>query len=102
MSEKLSARLKENTSRLDEILNLDTNFDIIRKGVQTGGRDACIYFIDGFLEESVMEKLLEFFYKLKPEELPMTAQQMAAHVVPYVEVSAMENLDEIWAALRTG
>lgn len=38
MSEKLSARLKENTSRLDEILNLDTNFDIIRKGVQTGGR----------------------------------------------------------------
>ena len=32
MSEKLSARLKENTSRLDEILNLDTNFDIIRKG----------------------------------------------------------------------
>lgn len=102
MSEKLSARLKENTSRLDEILNLDTNFDIIRKGAQTGGRDACIYFIDGFLEESVMEKLLEFFYKLKPEELPMTAQQMAAHVVPYVEVSAMENLDEILKSLLSG
>ena len=102
MSEKLSARLKENTSRLDEILNLDTNFDIIRKGVQTGGRDACIYFIDGFLEESVMEKLLEFFYKLKPEELPMTAQQMAAHVVPYVEVSAIENLDEILKSLLSG
>lgn len=62
----------------------------------------CIYFIDGFLEESVMEKLLEFFYKLKPEELPMTAQQMADHVVPYVEVSAMEELDEILKNLLSG
>lgn len=102
MSEKLSVRLKENTSRLDDILNLDINFDIIRKGIRTGGRDACIYFIDGFLEESVMEKLLEFFYKLKPEELPMTAQQMADHVVPYVEVSAMEELDEILKNLLSG
>lgn len=102
MSEKLSVRLKENTSRLDDILNLDINFDIIRKGIRTGGRDACIYFVDGFLEESVMEKLLEFFYKLKPEELPMTAQQMADHVVPYVEVSAMEELDEILKNLLSG
>ena len=102
MSEKLSVRLKENTFRLDDILNLDINFDIIRKGIRTGGRDACIYFIDGFLEESVMEKLLEFFYKLKPEELPMTAQQMADHVVPYVEVSAMEELDEILKNLLSG
>lgn len=28
MSEKLSVRLKENTSRLDDILNLDINFSI--------------------------------------------------------------------------
>ena len=66
MSEKLSARLKENTSRLDGILNLDTNFDIIRKGIRTGGRDACIYFIDGFLEESVMEKLMQTGEKAAP------------------------------------
>ena len=67
MGEKLSLIYNENVSKLNEILNLDTNFDIIRKGIRVAGRDACIYFIDGFLEEAIMEKLLEFFYKLKPE-----------------------------------
>lgn len=102
MGEKLSIRLKENVSRLDEILNLDQNFDIIRKGIRTGGRDACIYFINGFLDESVMEKLLEFFYKLKPEEIPMTARQMAEHVVPYVEASVMEEMDAVLKNLLSG
>ena len=58
MGEKLSAGYNENVSRLNEILNLDTNFDIIRKGIKVAGRDACIYFIDGFLEEAIMEKLM--------------------------------------------
>ena len=95
MGAKLSKILNVNVARLNDILNLDTNFDIIRKGITIAGRDACIYFIDGFLEEAIMEKLLEFFYKLKPEELPLTAQQMAERVVPYVEVSVLQEEDSI-------
>ncbi|MCI9018052.1 MAG: spore germination protein, partial [Lachnospiraceae bacterium] len=78
------------------------NFDIIRKGITIAGRDACIYFIDGFLEEAIMEKLLEFFYKLKPEEMPMTAKQMIDHVVPYVEVTAIEEEDLLVQSLLSG
>ena len=102
MGEKLSLSFNENVSRLNDILNLDTNFDIIRKGIKIAGRDACIYFIDGFLEEAIMEKLLEFFYKLKPEEMPKTAQQMVDHVVPYVEVSVMTDEDDIIKNLLSG
>ncbi|MCI8861260.1 MAG: spore germination protein [Lachnospiraceae bacterium] len=99
---RLSEHLDENVSNLNEILNLDSNFDIIRKGITIAGRDACIYFIDGFLEEAIMEKLLEFFYKLKPEEMPMTAKQMIDHVVPYVEVTAIEEEDLLVQSLLSG
>ena len=102
MGEKLSLRLKENTEILDEILQTDKNFDIIRKGIVTGGRDACIYFVDGFLEESIMEKLLEFFYKLKPEEVPLSASQMAEQVIPYVEVSVIPEREELLKNLLSG
>ncbi len=102
MGIKLSEHLDENVSNLNEILNLDSNFDIIRKGITIAGRDACIYFIDGFLEEAIMEKLLEFFYKLKPEEMPMTAKQMIDHVVPYVEVTAIEEEDLLVQSLLSG
>ena len=46
MGEKLSLIYNENVSKLNEILNLDTNFDIIRKGIRVAGRDAFIYLID--------------------------------------------------------
>ncbi|MEH2952490.1 spore germination protein [Candidatus Merdisoma sp. JLR.KK011] len=99
---RLSEHLDENVTNLNEILNLDSNFDIIRKGITIAGRDACIYFIDGFLEEAIMEKLLEFFYKLKPEEMPMTAKQMIDHVVPYVEVTAIEEEELLTQSLLSG
>ena len=84
---ELSKNLNENVKRLNEILNLDTNFDLIRKGITIAGKDACIYFIDGFLEEAIMEKLLEFLYKLKPEELPDTAQQMDTSPSIYIIIA---------------
>lgn len=102
MGIRLSEHLDENVANLNEILNLDSNFDIIRKGITIAGRDACIYFIDGFLEEAIMEKLLEFFYKLKPEEMPMTAKQMIDHVVPYVEVTAIEDEEQLIQSLLSG
>jgi stage V sporulation protein AF len=102
MGIRLSEHLDENVTNLNEILNLDSNFDIIRKGITIAGRDACIYFIDGFLEEAIMEKLLEFFYKLKPEEMPMTAKQMIDHVVPYVEVTAIEEEELLTQSLLSG
>ena len=49
-----------------------------------------------------MEKLLEFFYKLKPEEMPMTAKQMIDHVVPYVEVTAIEEEELLTQSLLSG
>ena len=102
MGIRLSEHLDENVMNLNEILNLDANFDIIRKGITIAGKQACIYFIDGFLEEAIMEKLLEFFYKLKPEEMPMTAKQMIDHVVPYVEVTAIEEEDLLIQRLLSG
>ena len=83
---ELSKNLNENVKRLNEILNLDTNFDLIRKGITIAGKDACIYFIDGFLEE----------------ELPDTAQQMVDHVMPYVEVTAIDQVDLLLQNLLSG
>ena len=102
MGIRLSEHLDENVMNLNEILNLDANFDIIRKGITIAGKQACIYFIDGFLEEAIMEKLLEFFYKLKPEEMPKTAKQMIDHVVPYVEVTAIEEEELLIQSLLSG
>ena len=34
-----------------------------------GGKKAGFFFIDGFVQEDMIEKLMQFFYSLKPEDL---------------------------------
>lgn len=56
---------------MDDILRVRDNFDVIRKDMQIGRDRITLYYIDGFVKDSVMEKLMIFFLSLKrlvPEE----------------------------------
>ena len=59
----------ENVSELRRILKTDLNFDIQEKTFLIGGRAASLFFIEGMVKDEVLEKLLEFFHDLKPEQL---------------------------------
>ena len=61
MEKPLPEDFKAREIRLHEILQMDKNFDIVYKPVTIAGKKAGIYFIDGFMQEAIMEKLLEFF-----------------------------------------
>ena len=45
-----------------------------------------MYFIDGFIKDEVMEKILEFFYSVTPEEFSKDSHGFCKGFVPYVEV----------------
>lgn len=102
MGVKMGARLEETARQIDELLNLDGSFDLVRKGLTIGGRKACMYFVNGFLEDSIMEKLLEFLYKLRPEELPGTAELLAERVLPYTQAETKEDEEEIVGSILSG
>ncbi len=102
MENPLPEDFKAREIRLHEILQMDKNFDIVYKPITIAGKKAGIYFIDGFMQEAIMEKLLEFFYKLTPKEVPPTAQEFMDQVVPYTEVSILTDEDDILKNLLSG
>ena len=51
-SNKMGTSLSENMGYLNGKLSVDTNFDIVYRVIKIGGRDACMYFIDGFARMS--------------------------------------------------
>lgn len=55
----LSTHFQQNRQTLDQILQIDQSFDLLVKPLQIGGRQAALYFIDGFIKDEVMEKILE-------------------------------------------
>ncbi len=100
--EKISDNYTANVERLRSLLDIDKSFDIIEKCLVVGGRRASLFFIDGFVKDEILEKILEFFYGLKPEELPASLETFQAEYLPYIETEILENMEDALQNLLSG
>ena len=81
----MTASLKENMDFLNRKLDIDKNFDLVYRVIQIGGREACMYFVDGFCKDELMQKMLQRFMDIKPEELPENAMKCPKNVFPMLK-----------------
>ena len=100
--EKMSASLSENMDYLNRYLSVDTNFDVVYRVIKIGGRDACMYFIDGFCKDEMMQKMLQYFMDIKEDEMPADAHEMSKKKLPYVEVDLKDEWDQITYFIMSG
>lgn len=85
----------ENVKGLDSRLAPDKSFDLVKREIIIAGRSAVLYFVDGFIKDEVFEKIVEFLFKIKPEELTGidNMNEFATRFMPYTEITAQSNLD---------
>lgn len=102
MKEKIGADIRSNINTFNRILNINENFDIIYRVIEIGGRNACLYVIDGLNKDEILEKLLEFFYDINPENMPQTAHDFSKLLLPYGEVDLPDDTDKIVTMLLSG
>ena len=97
-------RYDELTKAMDSRLNPDLSFDIIKRELIIGGKSAAMYFIDGFIKDEVFEKILEFLFKITPEQLTGidTAKEFSERFMPYVEVENTADADAACTAVLSG
>lgn len=99
---KISGNLRENMQYLNRLLGLDTNFDIIHRVIKIGDTDACMYLIDGFCKDELLQKLLQYLMDLSAEEFPKNAHEMSKLAIPYVEVDLAGQWEKIVESLLSG
>lgn len=89
---------------LDRSLCPDDSFDLIKREIVIGGRRAALYFIDGFIKDEVFEKIMEFFFKIKPEELNgvENMEEFSLRFIPYVEVSTENSMQKTAVQVLSG
>ncbi len=91
---KITASREENSSYMNEILPVKESFDVLQRDLMIGNRMASFYFIDGFMKDEVMLKLMDSLIKVKEEEMPPDAQQFSRQFIPYVEVDILGDFDQ--------
>ena len=81
-------KLSQNIEKAHLLLPIGESYDILEKKYRIGGKDACFYFIDGFIKGSVMQRIMDFLYDIDPVVMAgyKDAKDFIDHQFPYVEV----------------
>lgn len=91
----------ENFDLLKSALRVNSSFDILTREVKIAGRAAHFFFIDGFVEEAMAEKLMQFFYSLKPENLE-NIDIFLENGMPYTEVEKADKVETVVTQFLSG
>ena len=102
--QKLSKDYKTNIATLDRVFSVKENFDILKKTLVIGEDELTLYFIDGFVKDAVMQKMMMHFLSLKSlgERTDRTAQDFLFHNVPYVEADVTDDIDTVVQMMLSG
>ena len=90
-----------NVRMMNEKLRVDRNFDILQRDVLIGGKRTHFYFIDGFVQEETIEKLVQFFYSLKESDIKDIDTFLEVGM-PYTEIEKNGHYDEVEKAFLSG
>ena len=100
----------DNVALLDRILRVEESFDLIKKPLKVGKDEMTLYYIDGFIKDTVMMKLMMSFLALDGMDLPVEggtgsvgsvteethtapALRFCARALPYVETDVTDSTD---------
>ena len=97
----IAKKIDETIAMLKKRLRAEESFDLIYRTMTIGGKGACLFFIDGLVKDEVMEKIMEFFYSAKPEDVT-DAHSFVKSSVPYIEVALSDDEGLICTNILSG
>lgn len=93
----------KNVQALDAALRIKESFDLISRHLNVGDDEATFYYVDGFIKDGIMMKIMQYFLTLK-DLCPggNSAKKFADSHVPYVEVDISSDIDALILAVLSG
>ena len=101
-TKKLSISFEENIAYMNEILPVKESFDVIRREIIIGGKNAVFYVIDGFMKDEAMLKIMDSFLSVTEQDMPDDVDDFVQKHVPYVEVDILEDFDQVIRNVLSG
>lgn len=99
-----SKSVKKNVELLRQLLRVSASFDMVLREITVADSPAAIVFIDGFIKDETMAKMLQFFSNLQPEKVKQvhSAAAFATQFVPYTEVEVSNDPNAVITAVLSG
>lgn len=102
MTQSLTSDFNTTQKLLNRIFRPERNYDLIPRAFTIAGKAACFYLIDGLNKDDMLEKLMESFFSIAPDQMPPDAGQFSKLMIPYGEVDLIKDSNELTTALLSG
>lgn len=102
MEKFISGNFNEDVKRIDNELYIGESFDLLKKDMVIGGRKAALYFINGFCDSEVLQRVQEYFVELKPEEMPKDLNGFSDMRIPYMQVNQYDDKYNVITFILSG
>lgn len=99
---KISNKLEVNQHHFHQLLRVDENFDVVYRVAKAGSRNACVYFVDGFIKDDTLFRILQGFSSIKEDAMPKTAHDFSKLYLPYCEVDLLTDDAQIAVQILSG
>ena len=96
--EKLVLSYDVNLRVVRSRLRVDESFDIIERRMTVGGKEICFFYIDGFVKDGEMLRIMQFL--ISEKKLP--GAEELEKTIPYVEVERVDRVSAIVRAVLAG
>ena len=94
----------QTVSNLKRYLRTDRSFDVMAHGFEIGGRDATIFFVNGFAKDEILQRLLNYIMSLSARELKniADANEFEQRYMTYIQVGAATDMQKIATQVLSG
>lgn len=102
--EKLTTDYDENINHIDKVLRVNDSFDMIKKDMVVSDCRITFYYIDGFVNSAIMQKLMMHIATIKyfGDKRETAAKQFADQYVPAVEVDITNDFEQVSLSVMSG
>ncbi len=102
--QRLSFDFSENVKNIDTLLNIEENFDIIKKEMNINSRRVVMYYVDGFVTAALMQKLIIHLMSVKDfgDNSELASEKFVVNNIPGVEAEATHDIDVLIKMVLSG
>lgn len=89
---------------MEQMLRTDKSYDLIIKKIKVADKKATLYCVDGFIKEDVLEKMLEYFTNIAPEDMAKVSNvdELNDNFLTYIECDTVKSVDEAVIKVLSG
>ena len=98
----IKGNIELDEQKLDQLLHLEENFDLLKREFDIGDKRAVIYYINGFCKDDMLQKIQEFFLGIDVSDVESSVIDFANNQIPYLEINLYGDKYNVVTMLLSG